>query len=134
MGSNVLFLAYNPKVQQEVMQESELVSDINKTLASFTLDEKSNGSCPPYDPLEEPTRDLEAWLSPPLRSQSSGGVGSGPTVAGFRSVANRRPPNDGPRNLSAQGVIRGSNKGSLGKTECCFAMNKQNVIVPIKSH
>lgn len=103
------------QVQQEVMQESELVSDINKTLASFTLDEKSNGGCLPYDPLEEPTRDLEVWPPPLPRSQSSGGAVSGPPPAGSRSLASRRPPNDGCRSSGTQGAVRGPSKGAPAK-------------------
>lgn len=90
-----------------MLQEFELVSGINKTLNSFTLDEKPNGgSFSLYDPLEEPTRDPDVWPPPPPRSQPSNSV---PTPV--RPVANRRVPKEGPRNVGAQVINRGPSKG-----------------------
>ncbi|KAM7536088.1 hypothetical protein Aperf_G00000102923 [Anoplocephala perfoliata] len=95
------------QVQQELLQESELVSDINKILNSFTLDENTNGgSFSLYDPLEEPTRDPDVWPPPPPRPQPLN-----PVSTTVRPVINRRVPKEGPRNAGAQVIIRGSNKG-----------------------
>ncbi|KAM3187892.1 hypothetical protein ACTXT7_001389 [Hymenolepis weldensis] len=99
------------QVQQEVLQESELVSDISKTLNSFTLDEKLNGgSFSLYDPLEEPTRDPDVWPPPPPRFQPSN-----PITVLSRPVTSRRLPKEGPRNSCAQVINRGLTKAAPSK-------------------
>ncbi|VDD74032.1 unnamed protein product [Mesocestoides corti] len=109
------------QVQQEVMQESELVSDICKTLASFTLEDKTNSGHLSHDPSEEPTRDPGVWPPPPplpppfgdqRRLQPSGGFASVPAT---RPPANRRLPKEGPRNSGAQIINRGPSKAGSAK-------------------
>ncbi|VDO03107.1 unnamed protein product [Rodentolepis nana] len=99
------------QVQQEVMQESELVSDINKTLNSFTLDGKQNGgSFSLFDPLEEPTRDPDVWPPPPPRPQAFN-----PITVPCRQVSGRRLAKEGPRNAGSQGINRVPSKATSGK-------------------
>lgn len=94
-----------------MLQESEVVSDINRTLNSFSLDEKpSGGGFSLYDPLEEPTRDPDVWPPPPPRLQPVNSI-----VASSRPVASRRVAKEGPRNAGAQIINKGPNKPATSK-------------------
>ncbi len=120
------------QVHQEITQESELVTDITKTLASFTLDNKANGSRFSYnDAAEEPTRDPGVWPPPPpleqRRPQPPSSLYNPPSGPGQqRSGASRRPVKEGPRNSGAGVINRGPSKAGPGsfQVQCFFEISR----------
>lgn len=108
------------QVNHEITQESELVSDINKTLSTFTLDEKLNGRWI-SDASEEPTRDPGVWPPPPpleqRRPQPPSSLYAPTSVS---SQPRRNNCKEGPRNSGGQVINRGSSKSGPGEILFCI--------------